>query len=510
MRRSAGPTAISAYSARQDQLVLQRADLRVELAGREPLRVEVEVAADPVGEAGRVGLVVDREARPVAEQRRLAAQDPRARGVEGRHPHAVADRADELGDPLAHLARGLVGERDREDLERRRRRARATRYASRCVSTRVLPEPAPATTRTGPGRQRDGLVLRRIQTRQIELAPRPARRLLARISPTGLGALEIDERHISHDRMVPVRITRVSGPMRRTHTPCGVRDAARSTARADGRQTLGRGPQEARRRVRAGAPAPAERSTTRSTRSRRPARKTTSTALLDDLEKAVEGDARRRHSSAPAPTATAAALTRASSDPLHQGTHGQRPRASRVTKPLFRRRAVQLPVAGEAVHLGAVQERRLAGGGVRVVALPRVERRGLQRAAVRERHLPRVRAELVDRVEVGGRLLVALAAGQEHDAGHRRGHDLAEARDRRVGDLRRATPGRPRTSCPGSPCSASATCRRARRAARSSVVEHGVQRRGRDLEQRSSEWSPSISTSGSTIGTMPSSWHSAA
>ena len=37
----------------QDQLVLQRADLRVELAGREPLGVEVEVAAHPVGEAGR-------------------------------------------------------------------------------------------------------------------------------------------------------------------------------------------------------------------------------------------------------------------------------------------------------------------------------------------------------------------------------------------------------------------------------------------------------------------------
>ena len=29
------------------------------------------------------------------------------------------DRADEVGDALPHLARGLVGERDREDLERR-------------------------------------------------------------------------------------------------------------------------------------------------------------------------------------------------------------------------------------------------------------------------------------------------------------------------------------------------------------------------------------------------------
>src|SRR3954449_7973341 len=35
---------------RQDQLVLQGADLGVELAGREALRVEVLVAAHPVGE----------------------------------------------------------------------------------------------------------------------------------------------------------------------------------------------------------------------------------------------------------------------------------------------------------------------------------------------------------------------------------------------------------------------------------------------------------------------------
>ena len=43
--RADAPAA--AYSLGQDQLVLQRADLRVELAGREPLRVEVEVARGP-------------------------------------------------------------------------------------------------------------------------------------------------------------------------------------------------------------------------------------------------------------------------------------------------------------------------------------------------------------------------------------------------------------------------------------------------------------------------------
>ena len=52
----------------QHELVLQRADLRVQLSGREPLRVEVQVTPDPVGETLRVRLVVDREARSIAEQ----------------------------------------------------------------------------------------------------------------------------------------------------------------------------------------------------------------------------------------------------------------------------------------------------------------------------------------------------------------------------------------------------------------------------------------------------------
>ena len=51
-----------------------------------------------------------------AELLGLAAQDAHARGVEGRDPHALRAVADELLHALAHLARGLVGERDREDL----------------------------------------------------------------------------------------------------------------------------------------------------------------------------------------------------------------------------------------------------------------------------------------------------------------------------------------------------------------------------------------------------------
>ncbi len=103
---------------RAHELVLHGRDQALGPPGREALRVEVEVAPDVVGEADGVGLVVDRERRPVAETFDVAAQDPRARRVERRHPHAASDRTDEGFDAFLHLARGLVGERDREDLER--------------------------------------------------------------------------------------------------------------------------------------------------------------------------------------------------------------------------------------------------------------------------------------------------------------------------------------------------------------------------------------------------------
>ena len=65
-----------------------------------------------------VGLVVDREVRAVAEPRRLAAQDAAAGGVEGEDPERARAAAEQRVEPLAHLARGLVRERDREDLVR--------------------------------------------------------------------------------------------------------------------------------------------------------------------------------------------------------------------------------------------------------------------------------------------------------------------------------------------------------------------------------------------------------
>ena len=101
-----------------DQLVLEVAHLVGERPRRVALRVEVEVAADQRHQPLRVGGVVDRERRRVAaaEPLDLGAQDPHARRVERRDPHRLGPAADERGDPLLHLARGLVGEGDRQDL----------------------------------------------------------------------------------------------------------------------------------------------------------------------------------------------------------------------------------------------------------------------------------------------------------------------------------------------------------------------------------------------------------
>ena len=99
-----------------DELVLQVRHLVAERARRVALGVEVEVAADQGHEALGVEGVVDRERRRHPQARRLLAQDAHAGRVEGRHPHRARSRADELDDALAHLARGLVRERDREDL----------------------------------------------------------------------------------------------------------------------------------------------------------------------------------------------------------------------------------------------------------------------------------------------------------------------------------------------------------------------------------------------------------
>ena len=120
MRRSGGVNARVDGLLRGDQLVLQRRDRGVQAAGREPLRVEVEVAPHVVDEAHGVGLVVDRERRPVAHApARRGAGCARTPSGTSTPTSCRATGPTSAGDALLHLARGLVGERDREEPERR-------------------------------------------------------------------------------------------------------------------------------------------------------------------------------------------------------------------------------------------------------------------------------------------------------------------------------------------------------------------------------------------------------
>jgi hypothetical protein len=73
---------------------------------------------ESLDERSRIPGVVDGERLREAELLGLAAQDADARGVERRDPHALRRLTDDPLDALAHLARGLVGEGDRQDLAR--------------------------------------------------------------------------------------------------------------------------------------------------------------------------------------------------------------------------------------------------------------------------------------------------------------------------------------------------------------------------------------------------------
>ena len=90
----------------------------MDAARDEALRVALEILQALLGQPHLVGRVVDREVRLVAETRRLPAQDPAAGGVEGEDPDRARDAAEQVLEPLAHLPRRLVRERDRQDLVR--------------------------------------------------------------------------------------------------------------------------------------------------------------------------------------------------------------------------------------------------------------------------------------------------------------------------------------------------------------------------------------------------------
>ena len=103
---------------RRDELVLRARDLRMDAARREALRVLPELLEACLDEPHLVLVVVDREGRAVAEPLGLAAQHAAAGRVEGEDPDRPRRLPEHPLEPLAHLPRRLVRERDREDLVR--------------------------------------------------------------------------------------------------------------------------------------------------------------------------------------------------------------------------------------------------------------------------------------------------------------------------------------------------------------------------------------------------------
>ncbi len=81
--------------------------------------VEPEVADDAREHGFLIGVVVDDEVFGDAERLCVPAKEPRARRVERADPEVAGACRDQALEAIAHLAGGLVRERDREDPPRR-------------------------------------------------------------------------------------------------------------------------------------------------------------------------------------------------------------------------------------------------------------------------------------------------------------------------------------------------------------------------------------------------------
>ena len=113
-----GRLRLRGHLLRRHEGVLRLAYLGAHRRQRALLRVEVEVAHDALDQALRVVVVVDREVWLVAQKVGVLAQHAHAHGVERADPHAARAAGQHLAQALAHLGRGLVGERDGQHLPR--------------------------------------------------------------------------------------------------------------------------------------------------------------------------------------------------------------------------------------------------------------------------------------------------------------------------------------------------------------------------------------------------------
>ena len=175
-----------AVLVRADELVLRVRDLRVDAARDEPLRVEALVLEDPLHEPHLVGLVVDREVRAQPDPLGLAAEHAAARGVEGEDPDPARGVAEEPLEPVAHLPRRAVRERDREDLVRLHARR------GEQVGDAVGQDAGLARARAGDDEQRplrveDGLALGRVQVGEVGLGLGDGHQPMLASDPAQLG-----------------------------------------------------------------------------------------------------------------------------------------------------------------------------------------------------------------------------------------------------------------------------------------------------------------------------------
>ena len=107
---------VGAHLLGREPAVLPALNGAEEDAGGPALLVEVGGRDHLFQEADLVVRIQDGEVGLEAQERRVAAQDADREGVEGAEPQSLDHPPDEGAQALAHLARGLVGEGDGEDL----------------------------------------------------------------------------------------------------------------------------------------------------------------------------------------------------------------------------------------------------------------------------------------------------------------------------------------------------------------------------------------------------------
>jgi hypothetical protein len=104
------------HLVRDEPAILPALDLPQQRARRPAALVDIRGGDDLLQQAQLVVGVEDREVRGKPDRFGMAAQDAGGERVEGAEPHPVGGAPDHRLEPLAHLARRLVGEGDRQHL----------------------------------------------------------------------------------------------------------------------------------------------------------------------------------------------------------------------------------------------------------------------------------------------------------------------------------------------------------------------------------------------------------